>query len=182
MTRLKYEDFKRTTHGRSKLDMPPWTLENLDTLTPPVPFTARSRTANKLQPLAGIRVLEFCRIMAGPVTGRTLAGYGADVVKVTAPHRSEVLFFQVDGNMGKHAAETHLRDPSSRQVFESLLQSADIIIDGYRPGSLSRLGHGPSQILKLIRPRNKGIVYISESCFGALPPSSDDAPDSEASK
>lgn len=182
VTCLKYEDFKKTNYGRSKLDLPPWTLENLDTSTPPVPFPARSSTDNKPQPLAGIRVLELCRIIAGPLIGRTLAEYGADVMKVTAPHLSDVPFFQVDANMGKHATELDLHDPSSRQIFESLLQTADVVIDGYRPGSLDRLGYGPSQILELIRPRNKGIIYISESCFGALRASSSEAPDSEASK
>ncbi|KAF6237121.1 hypothetical protein HO173_004589 [Letharia columbiana] len=182
VTCLKYDDFKKTHYGRSKLDLPPWTLENLEISTPPVPFPARSSTTNKPQPLAGIRVLELCRIIAGPVIGRTLAEYGADVLKVTAPHLSDVPFFQVDGNMGKHATELNLRDPNSRQVFESLLQTADILVDGYRPGSLTRLGYGPSQILQLIQSRNKGIIYISESCFGALPPSSNEAPDSEASQ
>lgn len=182
VTCLKYEEFKKTNYGQSKLDLPPWTLENLETSTPPVPFPARSSTENKPQPLAGIRVLELCRIIAGPVIGRTLAEYGADVMKVTAPHLSDVSFFQVDGNMGKHATELDLHDPNSRRIFESLVQSADIIIDGYRPGSLDRLGYGPSQILELTRPRNKGIIYISESCFGAIPPSSNEASDSEAFK
>ena len=59
VTCLKYEDFKKTNYGRSKLDLPPWTLENLDTSTPPVPFTARSSTANKPQPLAGVEYWSF---------------------------------------------------------------------------------------------------------------------------
>ena len=83
--------------GKSKLDQPPWTLEALENTTPPVAFLP-SRTANgKAQPLAGIRVLELCRIIAGPSIGRTLAEYGADVIKVTSPHLSDVPFFQVDG-------------------------------------------------------------------------------------
>lgn len=182
VTCLKYEEFKKTEYGRSKLNLPPWTLENMESSTPPVPFAARPSAHDKPQPLAGIRVLELCRIIAGPVIGRTLAEYGADVMKITAPHLSDVPFFQVDGNMGKHAAELDLRDPTSRQIFESLLQTADVIIDGYRPGSLDRLGYGPTKILELIRPRKKGIVYISESCFGALPPSANEAADSEALK
>ena len=182
VTCLKYDDFKKTNYGRSKLNLPPWTLENLETSTPPAPFPSRSSTDSKPQPLAGIRVLELCRIIAGPVIGRTLAEYGADVMKVTAPHLSDVPFFQVDGNMGKHATELDLCNPVSRQIFESVLQSADVIVDGYRPGSLNRLGYSPSQILELIQPRNKGIIYISESCFGALAPSPNEAQDSEASK
>ena len=93
VTCLKYEDFKKTNYGRSKMDLPPWTLDNLETSTPPVTFPARDCTNDRPQPLAGIRVLELCRIIAGPVNGRTLAEYGADVMKVTAPHLSDVPFF-----------------------------------------------------------------------------------------
>lgn len=62
-------------------------------------------------------------------------------MKVTAPHLSDVPLFQVDSNMSKQATELDLHDPNLRQLFECLLETADIIIDGYRPGSLDRLGY-----------------------------------------
>ena len=74
-------------------------------------------------------------------------------------------------NMGKHTLDLDLRDPRDRQSFESLLSSTDILLDGYRPGALTRLGYGPSHLTALAKSRNKGIVYIAESCFGASPPS-----------
>jgi crotonobetainyl-CoA:carnitine CoA-transferase CaiB-like acyl-CoA transferase len=116
--------------------------------------------------LSGIRVLELCRIIAGPAIGRTLAEYGAQVIKVTSPNLSDVPFFQVDGNTGKHTCDLDLKTPSGRQTFEELLQSADVILDGFRPGSLDRLGYGPTQIVELIKGRGRGIVYVSEDCFG----------------
>jgi len=82
--------------GKSKLDQSPWHVENLEKITPPVPFP-NADSSGKLRPLAGVRVIEMCRIIAGPAIGRTLAEYGADVIKVTAPHLSDVPFFQVDG-------------------------------------------------------------------------------------
>lgn len=54
VTCLKYEDFRKSNYGRIKLDLPPWTLEILDTSTPPVPFPACTTTENHLRPLAGI--------------------------------------------------------------------------------------------------------------------------------
>jgi len=83
-------------------------------------------------------------------------------------------------NMGKHTLSLDLRKPSDRSTFDNLLSTTDILIDGYRPGSLSRLGYGSSALSSLATSRDKGIIYISESCFGALPPSvepsaSDDA-------
>lgn len=108
----------------------------------------------------------MCRIIAGPAIGRGLAEYGADVLKVTAPHLSDVPFFQVDGNLGKHATELDVRDPAHRKIFEGLLMEADIVLDGYRPGSLERLGYGPKQIAEFVKSRNRGIIYVAEDCFG----------------
>jgi crotonobetainyl-CoA:carnitine CoA-transferase CaiB-like acyl-CoA transferase len=119
-----------------------------------------------LRILEGIRVLELCRIIAGPTIGRILAEYGADVLKVTGPGLSDVPFFQVDGNMGKHATEIDLKSPEGRQTFEQLLEEADVILDGYRPGALDKLGYGAQAIAKIAERRGKGFVYVSENCFG----------------
>ena len=79
------------------LKEPPWTVEVLEVGSPPVPFTEIKWSGPGPQILSGIRVLELCRIIAGPAIGRTLAEYGADVIKVTSPYLSDVPFFQVDG-------------------------------------------------------------------------------------
>lgn len=124
------------------------------------------QSGSKPQILAGIRVLELCRIIAGPAIGRTLAEYGAQVIKVTSPNLSDVPFFQVDGNTGKHTCDLDLKSAAGRKAFEELLQSADVVLDGYRPGSLDRLGYGPQQLMDLVKGRGKGIVYVAEDCFG----------------
>ena len=84
-----------------------------------------------------------------------------------------------NSNMSKHTLDLDLCDPASRAHFDSLLSSIDMFLDGYRPGARSRPGYGPAQFTELARSRNKGIIYISESCFGALPPSSTEPADSE---
>ncbi|KAL8783089.1 MAG: hypothetical protein Q9195_009495 [Heterodermia aff. obscurata] len=180
VTCLKWEDFKKTSYGESKLEQSPWLIEALETATPPVPFITVREATSKLRPLAGIRVIEMCRIIAGPAIGRTLAEYGADVIKVTPPHLSDVPFFQVDGNMGKHTLSLDLRKTKDRSEFDSLLATADVFLDGYRPGSLARLGYGYESLSSLAVSRGRGIVYISESCFGALPPSSETSASEEA--
>lgn len=118
------------------------------------------------RPLAGIKVLELCRIIAGPVMGRILAEYGADVLKITSPNLSDVPFFQVDGNMGKHAAELDLKSPAGREIFEALIEDADVILDGYRPGALAKLGYSPESFAERAQKRGKGFVYVNENCFG----------------
>lgn len=146
---------------------PPWRITAIEQSSPPVPFPPpSSSTTIKPQILTGIKVLELCRIVAGPSMGRGLAEYGASVLKVTSPYLSDVPFFQVDGNLGKHAADLDLHNPTDRKTFEALLQEADVVLDGYRPGSLERLGYGPKQVVELTKGRGRGIVYVAEDCFG----------------
>lgn len=170
VTCLKWEDFQTTQHGQEMIQQPPWKVETLETETPPAPFPFKTSPTPKPQILSGIRVLELCRIIAGPAMGRGLAEYGAEVIKITSPNLSDVPFFQVDGNLGKHTSDLNLRDANDRNTFEGLLQSADVILDGYRPGSLTRLGYGPRQILELTKHRQRGIVYVAENCFGHVGP------------
>ncbi|KAH7360452.1 CoA-transferase family III domain-containing protein [Rhexocercosporidium sp. MPI-PUGE-AT-0058] len=160
---IKWEEFKQTNHGQTLLSTPPWEVRKIAD-SPPVPFPTSS--TSKPQVLSGIRVLELCRIIAGPAIGRTLAEYGAQVMKVTSPNLSDVPFFQVDGNTGKHTCDLDLKTPAGRQAFEELLQTADVVLDGYRPGSLERLGYGPEQLVELTKARGTGIIYVAEDCFG----------------
>ncbi|KAK2801764.1 hypothetical protein FQN51_005129 [Onygenales sp. PD_10] len=102
----KYEDFIRTSHG------------------------AKPRILNST------KVLELCRIIAGLVIGRILTEYGADVIKIPGPNLSDVPFFQIDVNMGKHTAELDLKTPEGKVQFEKLLEEADGILNGYRPGAI----------------------------------------------
>ncbi|KAK0125115.1 hypothetical protein ONS96_008981 [Cadophora gregata f. sp. sojae] len=164
---IKWEEFKKTNHGQTLLSTPPWEVRKIAD-SPPVPFPTSSSSSSSSEPqvLSGIRVLELCRIIAGPAIGRTLAEYGAQVIKVTSPNLSDVPFFQVDGNTGKHTCDLDLKTPAGRQAFEELLQSADVVLDGYRPGSLERLGYGPEQLVELTKGRGKGIIYVAEDCFG----------------
>lgn len=118
------------------------------------------------RPLSGIKVLELCRIIAGPVITRILGEYGADVLKITSPNLSDVPFFQVDGNMGKHGADLDLKTSEGRARFEELLADVDIVVDGYRPGAFERLGYGPKALSDMATKRGKGIVYVNENCFG----------------
>lgn len=170
VTCLKWEDFQITQHGEELVEQPPWKVESLEADTPPAPFPFASSRAPKPQILSGIRVLELCRIIAGPAMGRGLAEYGAEVIKITSPNLSDVPFFQVDANIGKHTVDLNLKDEGERKIFEDLLQSADVVLDGYRPGSLNRLGYGPRQLVELAKRRGRGFVYVSENCFGHTGP------------
>jgi crotonobetainyl-CoA:carnitine CoA-transferase CaiB-like acyl-CoA transferase len=148
--------------GKENWSLPPWSVENLESSTPKCPLP--SNEGKRI--LSGIKVLDLCRIIAGPTITRILGEYGADVLKVTSPNLSDVPFFQVDGNMGKRTTDLDLKTPEGRLAFEHLLQDVDIIVDGYRPGALEKLGYGPKAMADLATKRGKGIVYVNENCFG----------------
>ncbi|KAK4123945.1 CoA-transferase family III [Parathielavia appendiculata] len=171
---LTWPQFQSTPHGKALLDLPPFTVRPNPSdahCTPPTPFPPppHPTTTNPRYALQGIKVLELCRVIAGPTIGRSLAAHGAQVLKVTSRRLPDVPFFQLDVNTGKHAVHLDLKPGSSaadRATFASLLADADVLIDGYRPGALARLGYGPSVLADLARQRGKGFVYVAEDCFG----------------
>lgn len=144
-------------------------MEMLESDSEPAPFTTSSvsSSAQKPQILTGIKVLDLSRVIAGPVISRTLAEYGASVLKITCATLPDVPYYQVDLNFGKRTADLNLRDPEDREKFEALLDDGvDVIIDGYRTGALERLGYGVESLKKRFRGRGKGFVYVAENCFG----------------
>jgi hypothetical protein len=165
VTAHKYEDFIATPHGKANVNLPPWSVVPLEISTPPVPLPQDASGA-KPRVLSGIKVLELCRIIAGPVITRILAEYGADVLKVTSSNLSDVPFFQVDVNTGKKCTDLDLKSAEGREIFEELLLEADVVVDGYRPGALEKLGYGATALAKLALKRGKGFVYVNENCFG----------------
>ena len=101
------------------------------------PGTGRATTQ---QPLAGVRVLDLTRVIAGPVTSRTLALLGAEVLRLDPTHLDEIVAQHYDTGPGKTSARLDLRDPAGRARFEDLLAGADVLVTGYRPGALEPLG------------------------------------------
>ncbi len=113
------------------------------------------------RPLAGVRVLELTRILAGPVAGRTLAAHGADVLLVNSPSLPNIEAVP-DVSRGKLSTHIDLRDSGGQAALESLLETADVFLQGYRPGSLAAHGLGPQALAR----RHPGIVCASLSAWG----------------
>ena len=118
------------------------------------------------RPLDRVRVLDLTRVLAGPTSGRTLASYGADVLRVASPHLPSVQPFVIETGHGKRSTFLDLRDSAQAEQLRTLARTADVFTDGYRNGSLARLGLGP-EALAALRP---GIVHVSVSCYGELGP------------
>ncbi|KAI3336883.1 CoA-transferase family III [Xylariaceae sp. AK1471] len=163
---LTREQYRETPHGRILNSLPPFTVRPLELSTPPALLIEPDNNGGRFQCLRGIRVIELCRVIAGPTIGRSLAAHGASVLKITSPQLPDVPFFQLDVNAGKHTTSLHLKDPADRAIFESLLVTADVILDGYRPSVITRLGYSPAVLAAKAAQRGRGIVYVTEDCFG----------------
>jgi crotonobetainyl-CoA:carnitine CoA-transferase CaiB-like acyl-CoA transferase len=85
-------------------------------------------------------VLDLTRVLAGPIATRTLAAWGADVLRLDSPRLPELTAHAVDTLSGKRSAELDLTEPAGRTRLEELLSSADLLVQGYRPGALARFG------------------------------------------
>lgn len=139
-------------------------------------------TSSSAFPLAGVRVLEFGQIAAGPFTGSLLADLGADVVKVERPDggdgmrswpplsangRNEVFSENFASlNRNKRSMTVDLKNAESVVRLKKLCAVADVLVENFRPGVLARLGLG----YESLAPANPGLVYCSISGYGQSGP------------
>jgi crotonobetainyl-CoA:carnitine CoA-transferase CaiB-like acyl-CoA transferase len=131
---------------------------------PPQPLPAGLR--GPMRPLAGVRVLDLTRVLAGPTCARTLAEHGADVLKITGAHLPDSGSSELDTGIGKLSAHLDLRTAAGVETLRSLLREADVFSQSYRPGALAARGFSPAQAAQL-RP---GIVYVTLSAWGTEGP------------
>ncbi len=92
------------------------------------------------RPLAGLRVLDLTRVLAGPIASRFLAGFGASVLRIDPPGWNEPAVVP-EVTLGKRCARLDLKRADGRSVFEALLAQADVLLCGYRADALDRLGY-----------------------------------------
>ena len=118
------------------------------------------------RPLAGLRVLDLSRVIAGPVAGRTLAAHGADVMLISGPDLPAIPWLTIDTGRGKLTSLVELRSEPGRAELRDLLAEADIFSQGYRPLALARLGFSPQDAARI----SPGIVYVSLSAYGHVGP------------
>jgi len=118
------------------------------------------------RPLAGVRVLDLTRVLAGPTCARTLAEHGADVLKITAAHLPDSGAIELDTGLGKLSAHLDLRTPEGAATLRGLLREADVFSQSYRPGALAGRGFSAEEAAKL-RP---GIVCVTLNAWGQTGP------------
>ena len=118
------------------------------------------------RPLAGLRVLDLSRVIAGPVAGRTLAAHGADVMLIASPNLPAIPWLTIDTGRGKLSSFADLATEEGRTALRGLITTADIFSQGYRPQGLAELGFSPLEAARI----NPGIVYVCLSAYGSSGP------------
>ncbi|MGX1703325.1 CoA transferase [Microbacterium sp. NPDC055357] len=117
-------------------------------------------------PLAGVRILDLTRVLAGPVASRDLAFAGADVLRVDPPALAEAGWTYLDTGQDKRSTLLDLGDSRDRATFDALLSRADVVLTGYRPEALSRFGIDADTLAQ----RHPGLVTASVSAWGSRGP------------
>jgi crotonobetainyl-CoA:carnitine CoA-transferase CaiB-like acyl-CoA transferase len=152
-----FAEWDQTPQGIAVAAQPLLSIERIGEAAPFV----FDRAEGNARPLTGVRALDLTRVLAGPVAGRTLAAYGADVMLINAPHLPNISAI-AETSRGKLSAHLDLRAAAGREAMTALLHSAHVFIQGYRPGGIESLGFGATDAAR-IRP---GIVYVSLSAYG----------------
>ena len=128
-------------------------------------------------PLEGIRVVDFSRVLAGPLCGRTLQDLGAQVVKIEPPGADVSRFaapVNPNGVSGYYAQQTagkrniciNLHVPEAREIALELCDQADILVENFRPGTLASFGLDYDTLAR----RNPGLIYVAISGYGQAGP------------
>jgi CoA:oxalate CoA-transferase len=127
-------------------------------------------------PLHGIRVIDFTRVLAGPHCTKTLRDLGADVVKIEPPAGDvgrggqpivgDMSLYFTQQNAGKRNLSLDLNWPEARTIVRDLCRDADVIVENFRPGTLTRFSLGYDDIAAI----NSRIVYVSLSGYGQTGP------------
>ena len=143
----------------------------------PRPAPAKPRARDDGKPLAGVRVLDLTRVLAGPFSTLILADMGADVIKIEEPGKGddtrswppfkggEATYF-MSVNRNKKSLTLNLKAAAGQKILHALVAKSDVLVENFRPGTMEKLGFGYAA-LERVNPR---LVYCSISGFGESGP------------
>jgi crotonobetainyl-CoA:carnitine CoA-transferase CaiB-like acyl-CoA transferase len=131
-------------------------------------------------PLSGVRVLDFTRVLAGPLCTMLLGDMGADVIKIEDPRHGDDTrewapfvagwsTYYLSVNRNKKSVAIDLKSPDGIALLEGMIRTADVLVENFRPGTLERLGFGADRA----RALNDRLIYCSISGYGATGPRRD---------
>ena len=143
----------------------------------PAPAAQAGSTQAADGPLAGLRVLELGQLIAGPFAAKTLADFGADVIKIEPPGAGDPLrqwrllkdgtsvWWQVQAR-NKRSVVLDLKDPAAQDIVRRLADESDVLIENFRPGALEGFGLAPESLIE----RNPKLIVLRVSGYGQTGP------------
>jgi crotonobetainyl-CoA:carnitine CoA-transferase CaiB-like acyl-CoA transferase len=157
----RFDEWDATPQGQAMAAQPLFTIERIGDAPP----LALPPLREDQRPLSGVRVLDLTRVLAGPVGGRSLAAYGANVMLVNSPKLPNISAI-ADTSRGKLSAHVDLQTEEGRAALQRLVADAHVFVQGYRPGGLAARGFGPEELAR----QRPGIVCVSLSAYGTQGP------------
>ncbi|KAI2468014.1 CAIB/BAIF family enzyme [Annulohypoxylon bovei var. microspora] len=162
---LTPEEYRETEQGKAVADDALYLLEEFPSeRLPPVPWPRVD--TETYRPLEGIKIVDLTRAIAGPTIAKLAASFGATVVRVSNTKLPDLGIVLFESNTGKRDAHLDLKTEEGREALLRLIEDADVVLDGYRPGALEKLGFGPTYVHEVAERRGRGIVYARENCHG----------------
>ena len=139
----------------------------------PVTNPAYLERPEKKGPLAGVKIIDFTRLLPGPLATMFLADMGADVIKVEDPDRPDYVrdfepkiggmsMFYLSLNRSKRSLAVNYLSPEGRSVIHDLIKDADVLIEQFRPGIMKEMGFGYEELSKI----NPWLIYVSITGYG----------------
>ena len=160
------DQFKATEHGKQNANSGLYELTHISNPTQKPTWGTECEKGSPNRPLAGLKVVDLTRVIAGPSISKGLAEWGASVMRVTGPDVKDIRALHPDLNWGKWNCSIDLKTEAGKEQLRDLIREADVVLDGYRPGVIERLGFGRDAVLKLVEGREHGIIYARENCYG----------------
>lgn len=160
------EEFAASEHGKANAHVGLWELHSYPNPNQKPGWWPDSPLTSVKRPLAGLKVLDITRVIAAPSISRSLAEFGASVMRVTAPHLVDYSALHCDSNWGKWNSCLDFRKEEDREKLRELILDSDIVVEGYRPGTLDKWGLGKENVLKLCEGRDRGVIHVRENCYG----------------
>lgn len=160
---ITWKDWQAHPQGRAISQSP--LIEWIQNKACPAPKRLQDADYSSDRPLSGLKVLDLTRVLAGPVATRTLAGYGAQVLRIDPANWDDPGLLH-DTTIGKRCAGLDLTSEPDRARFVELLQQADVFVHGYRPGALEKLGFGMATLDQI----NPAHINVSLSAYGRQGP------------
>lgn len=155
------ESWQTTAQGRHMSKLPTVTSKTVPTSAPPKPLSP-----NPKRPLEGLKVLCVTHAIAGPSAGRTLAEHGASVLQIMYTHGFEHSFVYTYANLGCESSRLNFNKASDLDQMWRLICDADVWIDSYRDGAMSKFGFSDEGLLAA----NPGLIISHVRLYGTTGP------------